>query len=103
MRRRDLDDYIAHFRARVLQDALAQATAAYWRRRAEVWEAARPRPGDFTGAATTEELAEANMRCAATALACRQRAAVSLLWDDPDDADLVECCLAEAEAAEGVA
>jgi hypothetical protein len=30
----ELDDYVAHFRTRVLQDALAQATAAYWRRRA---------------------------------------------------------------------
>jgi hypothetical protein len=34
MRLEELDDYVEHFRKRVLQEALASATAAYWRRRA---------------------------------------------------------------------
>lgn len=35
----DLAEHVEHFRARVLQDALAEATAAYWERRAETFEA----------------------------------------------------------------
>jgi hypothetical protein len=31
----DLDDYIEHHRRRTLQDALNEATASYWRRRAD--------------------------------------------------------------------
>jgi hypothetical protein len=34
VRLNDLDDYVEHFRRRVLQEALQTATAAYWRRRA---------------------------------------------------------------------
>lgn len=34
-----LDDHLAHFTRRVLQDALAEATAAYWRRRADTFAA----------------------------------------------------------------
>lgn len=34
MRLDELEEYVEHFRRRVLQDALAEATAAYWRRRA---------------------------------------------------------------------
>lgn len=37
-RRRDLAGYLEHFRARVLQDALDQATEAYWLHRAAEWE-----------------------------------------------------------------
>lgn len=74
----DLEDYTEHFRKRVLQDALTEATAAYWRRRAETFEAALPRPGDFTGNATPEQVEAQRMRLAATILACRQRAAVAL-------------------------
>lgn len=96
-------DYVDHFQHRVLQDALAQATRSYWLRRAAVWEAARPRRGDFTGQASIAELVEADQRCAETALACRRRAEVSLLWDDPADEELVECVLAELAEAEGVA
>lgn len=76
------DSYLAHFRARVLQDALTEATAGYWRRRAEQFENARPRRGDDThrGAAPqlqTSALAEAHARCTAVAQACRHRADVA--------------------------
>ena len=46
-------DYADHFRFRVLQDAMVQATAIHWRRRAEQFRAALPRPGDFPGRGIT--------------------------------------------------
>lgn len=60
---------------RVLEDAYAEAAAAYWLRRAERFEAARPRSGDFVGQATAAELAALDARVAAAAQACRNRAA----------------------------
>jgi hypothetical protein len=41
--------HVEHFQHRVIQDALAEATAAYWRRRADQFDAAQPRPGDYLG------------------------------------------------------
>lgn len=73
-----LTDYVEHFRRRILQDALAEATAEYWRRRAQTLEAALPRRGDFTGRATPEQLEEQRMRVASTVLACRQKAELML-------------------------
>lgn len=73
---------LEHFQHRVLQDALNEATATYWLKRAEDFERARPRPGEFRGQARAEDLAEADARCAAIAQACRERAEVSLFADD---------------------
>lgn len=67
-------EQIDHFQRRIIQDALTDATAVYWRRRAETFEWARPRPGEFHGQATREELDEADARCAAMARACRAKA-----------------------------
>ena len=39
--------YLEHFGRRVLQDALNEASATYWRRRAEALRAARHRVGDY--------------------------------------------------------
>ena len=76
----NLDDYLSNFRARVLQDAMAEATATYWHRRARAFEAARPRPGDHLPAGTTiADLTERDQRLAATAQACRHRAAMTRL------------------------
>lgn len=47
---------LEHFRARVLQDALDQATVAHWIGRHAALSAALPRPGDFTGGASPDEL-----------------------------------------------
>jgi len=77
-----LTEYVEHFRKRVVQDALAEATAIYWNARAERFEAALPRPGDFTGNATPEELEERRQRITECALACRHRATVSLIGGD---------------------
>ena len=61
---------------RFLQDTLQAALPDQWDARSEVFEAARPRPGDFNGSATAAELAERDARNAATAQACRDHAAI---------------------------
>lgn len=74
-------DAIGQHMRRVIQDALSEASADYWLRRAARFEHARPQPGDHTGNATPKQLAEQDARCAATAAACRARAQVSdVLW-----------------------
>jgi hypothetical protein len=70
---------IDHARMRFLADALQEATAFYWQRRAETFEWAMPRPGDFTGRATPADLEARRQRLAAVAQACRERAQVSTL------------------------
>jgi hypothetical protein len=66
----DLD----HFRARILQDALTEATAQYWIHRAYQFQQAAPRLGEFHGNKTRDELNEAWTRCHTTAQACLQHA-----------------------------
>jgi len=84
--RPDLTGYVAHFRSRVVQDALNEATSDYWIGRAKTFEEAAPRPGDFTGAATPADLDAQRQRLLETARACRNRAAVAQMQDgiDPD-------------------
>jgi hypothetical protein len=65
---------IDHFRARILQDALTEATAGYWERRAQQFEDAAPRLGEFHGNATRDELNQRWLDCMATAQACRSHA-----------------------------
>jgi hypothetical protein len=72
---------VEHFRERVLQDALTEATRSYWLQRAETFEAAKPRLGEYHGAATNKDLRDAWRRCDRIARACRARAEVSLLDD----------------------
>lgn len=80
----DLASHVDHFQRRVLREAIYDATAAYWRTRAEAFEAARPRPGDYRGRATDLDLREADRRCREAAEACRTRALAAPL-DDLDD------------------
>ncbi|WP_370287899.1 hypothetical protein [Nocardioides sp.] len=51
-----LDEYAAHFAARVLADAIAAVNARQLRERADRFEWAKPRAGDFTGQASEEQL-----------------------------------------------
>jgi hypothetical protein len=81
----DLAAYLDHFRARVLQDALNEATGAYWNRRAQTFEDARSRPGDYAGEATPEAIAARGARLAGIAQACRARATLAHITDtDPE-------------------
>lgn len=69
--------YVKNFSRRVVLDALNEASAIYWLRRAATFEAAMPRAGDFTGRATASDLAAQRARLAGMAAACRARAAMS--------------------------
>jgi hypothetical protein len=63
----------AMFAWRVTQDAWAEATQAYWERRAQQLEAARPRAGDFAGKAGRAGQIAAWNRLTEAATACRAR------------------------------
>ncbi len=66
---------------RLLQDAFTAAIPGQWERRARVFESCRPRPGDYTGAATRGDLAVLDRRNALIAAQCRLHAAM-LRGDD---------------------
>ena len=66
---------------RLLQDAFTAAIPGQWERRARVFESCRPRPGDYTGAATRAELDALDRRNAVSAAQCRMHAAM-LRGDD---------------------
>jgi hypothetical protein len=76
---------------RLVTDCLAEATTSYWERRAAAFFDAMPRPGDFNGRATAEDLSASFVRCAGIVQACRQRAQVSL-WarSDPITPEVTE-------------
>jgi len=65
---------IDHFRERVLQDALTEATAQYWVHRAHQFQQAAPRLGEYHGQATREQLRERWIECMATSQACLSHA-----------------------------
>lgn len=65
-----------HMMHRAVGDMVQAASANQWERRAEVFEWARPRPGDFNGRATPQDLAERDRRLVDTAARCRAHALV---------------------------
>lgn len=67
-------DVLPHMTHRLLQEALSDAWAPQQRARAAAFRAAAPRPGDFHGRATREELRAAWERCRAIAGAFENRA-----------------------------
>lgn len=75
---------VEHFRLRVLQDALAEATSGYWLRRAKQLEEARARPEDYTGRATPQRLAARDEQLQAAIAACRHRATLAPLRADTE-------------------
>lgn len=98
--RPDIAAHCAHFAARVVQDALAEASAAYWLRRAEAFEAARPCHGDFHGQATREALHARYDLLTQQVAACRAAAHVFTEYGLGDDAlGDVESVLAETRGA----
>lgn len=74
-----LVDHVDHFQRRVIQDAIADASMAYWRRRAATFDWARPRPGDYLGTAGQQRAAELDAGLVASRDACLARAAVSII------------------------
>lgn len=84
------DDRHAHHVGRIVQDCMTTASAAGWRRRAETFEQAAPRPGDFPGRASPAELEERRRRCLATAAAARRHAALLAGTSEPMSLDVRE-------------
>ena len=72
------------FRERFLADLLCQGMASFYEWRARVFEWAAPRPGDFVGRATPQQLAAQAARCRETATAFRNKAAVLRRYGTPD-------------------
>lgn len=70
------ETWLETFTRRVIVDALNEATATYWAHRAEVLEDAAPRPDEFHGKATREELSASWQRCHHDADLCRRHAAL---------------------------
>lgn len=77
----DLAEYVEHFRARVLQDALTEALRSTWLRRADAFEAAIHQPGDFPGQCSVGQIEANNRRLAQKAQACRNHASVCIFQD----------------------
>jgi hypothetical protein len=65
---------IDQFRARLLQDALTEATAQYWVHRAHQFQQAAPTLGEYHGQATRDELNQRWLDCMATSQACLNHA-----------------------------
>lgn len=59
---------------RIAQQTILEADPEYWVRQATAFDQARPRPGDFTGSATPEDLAALEQRCREMRDACLERA-----------------------------
>ena len=97
MRQQRLAVDLDHFAARVLTDALQQATGDYWLRRSDAFEDAAPRPGDFHGQASQAELDERFHRCMWAAAHCRAHAEL-LLDDEPNIPPDVWAVLGESAA-----
>jgi hypothetical protein len=88
----DLD----HFAARVPQDALTEATADYWDRRAQQFEDAAPCKDDDRGRASHAELYDAWERCQNIARACKLHAALLRSLVPQDISDEVGVAIEEA-------
>lgn len=86
--------HVGHVRERFLQQTLCEATALYWRRRADEFDAARSRPGDYAGAATPAEIAARDAGLAASAQECRLAAELAPLQAGAS-AEMVAGVLAE--------
>lgn len=93
-----LSDPVSLHLAGVLREAMLAGLPCSWSRRAETLDAARPRPGDFNGRATVEELAERDQRLAEQAEACRSKA--RFLQEYPDV--MAEIIAADVETLMGV-
>lgn len=85
----EVTDHLTHFQRRVIIDGLLDAWGVYWERRARSFEAARPRPGEFHGTLSQEDLRDQWHRLTAMAQACRARAQVSPLELVIEDVDAV--------------
>jgi hypothetical protein len=80
----ELPDLDARLILSAVINKIRQDQPDYWRRLADEWEAATPRPGQFLGRATRAELSERWHSCLAIATACRHYA--ELLEEELEEA-----------------
>ena len=69
---------------RLVQDGLLDGDVHYWERRAQQFEDARRKPGEWLGQSTEAERAERDQRLAETAQACRAKAEFVRRYGDPE-------------------
>lgn len=74
---------------RLLTDCVNEQTRRYWMKRAEDFENAKPRLGEFHGNATREQLRARWIWLDEVARACRARATVAPLEDIAPEAEAV--------------
>lgn len=85
------------YRARFLQQLITEGTADYWDRRADEWRSIAPRPGDYPGRATPDQLAQQRTRCLEVATQCHRHAELIRSSNPENHVDpLVWDALAEA-------
>lgn len=81
-------DYLAAFTHRLIVDAVLSATRQHYLDLAEKFEQAKPRPDEYHGRASREDLREAWRRCDDTARALRAAANLAPLEEVGDLAAL---------------
>ena len=91
-------DRAARFAADLIVDVINDGCAQQWRRRAEVFRAARPTAADFLGRRTVEEQRERWHELTAVAEACEARA--SFLETRPQDRSEVHDVMQDLVAPE---
>ena len=91
--------YMEHFGRRVLLDALNEASATYWRRRAEALRAARHREGDYLPDGRLEAARAKWRQLTEAAAACDARARFIEMYGHELYAHEVASVLAEEVAA----
>jgi hypothetical protein len=74
----DLDEVL---RIRGVQQAISEAQASYWEKRAQQFIDAAPRDSDYSGQMSEAELEQAHEACLSTAQACRNRAQLLRMGD----------------------
>lgn len=87
---------------RILQDVFTEGMAAYWERRADEFEDARAKPGDYVPLHSRIDPAERGARdrdLAETALACRRRAEFIRLYGDQEAIRMVALAVLDPLAA----
>lgn len=89
-----VDAQLSRYAVRMLEDAITEAMPWHWIRRAEDLDHARPRPGDWHGQATREDLAERYARLTEQAEACREHAELLRRYPLPIGEDLAALVVA---------
>lgn len=88
---------------RILQDVFTEAQAAYWERRAQTFEDARRKPGDYQPPhlqVTEEERAQRDRDLAETALACRRKAEFIRAHGDQETAHMIAMAVCDPLSAQ---